>query len=447
MQQLSPGHPENNRLRTMVVAFGIATGAQWDRAEESFAAKAAREKRFIEALGGIPETIREYIAMSAARYGWQVRYRGEIAKPDGSWIHAGEISTCLILDADEMGLPFKDSKIVRAVDAWIAAEKQVRFCLIRDTVAKLPDGRCRHAVMQELEEGCRAYFSTDPAYAVAAITKLIWQVKRKMVEADIPNVHMLVMTGDQGCGKSYLADAMCGPVDELKADVAFDELTDNRNISLWNNYILNTDELVRAAQSDTTAMKNAITGKRADKRLLGTNTMAAVKLRATIIGTSNKPVAEVIVDPTGMRRFLELNVKKKDTSNIANWRHMMELDWLAIWQAVDAAEEDPMHAFKAQVEEAQEAMRARSRVEEFLDAFEIADVDHSCRYYREDAQFTSTKLFEVFSAWEVINYPGNRTRTSHARFGRDMKTAVAGAGHPKWSVRMAQKKSFFDYER
>ena len=92
-----------------------------------------------------------------------------------------------------------------------------------------------------------------------------------------------------------------------------------------------------------------------------TNDVVTIQQRATFIGASNKVIAELIKDETGMRRFAGITYRSD-----ADWEYLNGLDWLSAWQSIAVEDVDPMDEFRAELSALQAFSRHVSPVEAWL---------------------------------------------------------------------------------
>jgi hypothetical protein len=211
---------------------------------------------------------------------------------------------------------------------------------------------------------------------------------------------MLVLLGKQGGGKSVLIRKLIAKVKEISTACSFVNMTDDKIIEIWRNYIGFLDEMIGGSKADMQVVKNAITADMMPRRPMTTNAIVHVPQNLTFIGTSNaEELQEIIRDSTGTRRFVGLNCK-----DMLDWQVVNATDWLTVWRSVDETAADPMAAFADVMAATQEAQRFKSRSEEW----------HAQVRPRRDMHFvpgqrvTSQKLFENFGPWETQEYPGDR---------------------------------------
>ena len=353
MGQLVPDHPATDKVRNLLPLLKV-TPVQFDRALAKRRKQADAETRQAEkleavrnALGGVPETVQEFVALHAGARNLTLCYNGTFAGiPDmtvPSW------KRDLRLLRSELGLiQFKDSHIDDAVDLYGDEVRAIRRAAIKDLIEKLPEGGAPD-MRERLVELCRLLAPTmDPAMVADVLRKFAWQVKRKLSGLDIADPLMPVLVGPQGVGKSLLMDKLAEPLNEVSCDASLADLSDNRRIGMWSNYVIKLDEMAKAEKADVETIKHVLTAKVLTRRVFNTQNDVAVAQRATMIGASNMPLAEVVRDPTGMRRFAEIQFAGKDGTE-ARVQAILGFDWLAMWQFVDKDGADPMAPWRTEL--------------------------------------------------------------------------------------------------
>ena len=119
-------------------------------------------------------------------------------------------------------------------------------------------------------------------------------------------------------------------------------IEDSRQIELWRNYVLVFDEMAYASRGDISVMKEIITNVNGlTRKPLYTNNSQIVPQSATFIGTTNKRLADVIKDQTGMRRFAELISQDAIVHDDIN-AFIGAGDITRLWQTVDEMKVSPL---------------------------------------------------------------------------------------------------------
>lgn len=275
--------------------------------------------------------------------------------------------------------------IVRKVILALAAgnlavdEKIVEYCLQEwidaKRLAHLEDVQARLATFASEvgEVECRKFLAVLKAsyteLDLVVLKHMLWQVKRKINGLRTKHEMMLVLTGDQGVGKSsMLRDYLFKPLGDLAySGAGFQALADERQGRLFSDhYIILFDEMSGAARSDMERTKQLITSTVFKQRRMGTTSHDSLPMNATFFGTANYALDTLIKDNTGMRRFGELKVDSLEEIR-RRWADLKAIDVDALWGAVDAqADEPPISAHMDELKIKQEEIRDKSVVEFML---------------------------------------------------------------------------------
>jgi hypothetical protein len=164
----------------------------------------------------------------------------------------------------------------------------------------------------------------------------MWLVKRRfMLRADTYYELMPVFYGSQNVGKSVILRALGIPFGDFgKGDSTLGEVSDVRNTPiLKRRAIISVEEMAGAERTQIESIKAIITGRERSHRLLGTHETQTVEVRCCLIGTTNRHLSDIIYDPTGMRRFLEIPyVSTVISDEHLQWARENVAD---IWRAID----------------------------------------------------------------------------------------------------------------
>lgn len=174
----------------------------------------------------------------------------------------------------------------------------------------------------------------------------IWTVKRRVILQDPQPAlqFMIVFHGRQGGGKTSLVENhLCSVFGNKVISTDLSVIHDGgKEFKKWTeNAVVNFDELSMRGLHDgkrtrtPELLKQLITSGRTHERMYHTQTQQSFAIRATFCGSSNKPLAEFISDPTGMRRYWEINCNTTAENPEFDWDVLENFDWQTLWQAVD----------------------------------------------------------------------------------------------------------------
>jgi hypothetical protein len=195
------------------------------------------------------------------------------------------------------------------------------------------------------------------------LKKFVHQARIKLADRKVLHHLMPVIHGPQGCGKTFLMEKMLQPVKEATSWSNFEQITDDRNIALWNSLVIVLDEMARANKADVETIKHVVTAETLDRRPMRSNNTVPVKNRAVMIGASNHRLDELIKDETGNRRFVELIFKSGAPRNMIN-----NFNFHDMWCSVQPGDADPLDGYRDQLAKAQESYAVKGPVQDWLDS-------------------------------------------------------------------------------
>jgi energy-coupling factor transporter ATP-binding protein EcfA2 len=442
VESMIPNHPENRRFRDK-----ICKAAKLDRREFD---QAVRRQEVKSELGTVPKTASDLVTALAAIERIGCRCNGTIFRSGptkvrspqgdiititddhlkdhqmgtfahivgGKTIRFSEYLRNIRLKRDALGLPFTDTQIADAADHWYAEMKRQRlFALYSEIAGPLDSPMAQESAetaLLDLAKHCFDTTETSPEFVAAMLKKFIWQVKRKLKGLPVTDHLMVVLLGPQGSGKSTFICAMCSVLAEVLAKVDFKQISDDRNIDIWTNFIMFIDEMGYATKTDVDVVKNIITSETLARRPMRTNMVDTVAQNATFIGASNKELRELVRDPTGARRFVGLRFRAD-----AAWALINHTAWVDLWRLVDADAEDPAKRFRDELKAQQEQSRFRSPVESWADQFERRHVE-TCLW--DGSAVRASDLYLAFRAYEEVFHPGKPT--SMTEWGTEMTRLI-----------------------
>lgn len=262
------------------------------------------------------------------------------------------------LDAAETKGPGEE-KLKHSLTEWLHGQREATKEAHRLKLAYAP-----HSTDQELRRYVRALTGDEETLDLAVVKHFIWQVKRKLHGIRVEHHLMPILHGKSRGGKSRAMEKLIEPVRELTdfaGDLAF--LNDAReSFRLTRASVIVVDEMAHAEKVCVNALKNRITSETVNWRALGLNVLAGGTNTATFIGATNDPVQALIYDPTGMRRFYEIKCLDH-----LDWETINSIDAIGMWQSVDHASGCPIVPLLDALTTAQEELRAKDLVEEWVD--------------------------------------------------------------------------------
>jgi hypothetical protein len=154
---------------------------------------------------------------------------------------------------------------------------------------------------------------------------------------------MIVFRGRQGGGKTSIIENHLGKVfGDKSTSTTLDKIHDPREFQKWTaNVLVNFEELTMKSFSSSArhrtpeVLKQLITAANTQERTFHTQSQQNYNIRATLCATSNKPLAECVSDPTGMRRYWEIICDTSTNQPGFDWDVIESFDWVSLWQGVN----------------------------------------------------------------------------------------------------------------
>lgn len=305
--------------------------------------------------------LRRWIETHRAAYS----YADESVTIGGEPVPVTSLLNKLHLDAlsSSGGPGFSDRTLVAALGEWTEAEDRRA---VQELAVRLRyDSRLGDLPVQSFVAACTG--KQDPV-DVAVVKHFIWQVKRKLLSLPIEQHLMPILVSEvQGGGKSTAIQKLLEPLSAQTIDVpdmraALDERGRRK---FTRAYVAFADEMGKAELADMAVLKALITATTVSWRALYTNKNDRGVNRATWIGTANRSITELIYDPTGVRRFYQLEALPVLNHDIING-----LDYAAVWRSVDEHGVAPILSVLDAVRARQETWRVKDAVEEWLGGME-----------------------------------------------------------------------------
>lgn len=266
------------------------------------------------------------------------------------------------LDRAKSGLPIRKEELDDAFREWI--EEKRRGHLV-DINARI--GGYDIAADIELRKFCEAAFVDDGNMHLIheVMRHFIWQVKRKLYGFHVEYHLMPILYGPQGSGKTTAVNLLLAPLGDLVSRPnGFACVRDERQARVFIDYFcVFFDEMAQAERTDVNELKNYISSPTVEYRPMGTNDREKGPNVATLIGASNRRVAEIIMDDSGARRFFELVTPAR-----CNWDALSRIDFELIWRAADQADDvSPIRPYWEEVAAIQtKDFRHKGPVEEWI---------------------------------------------------------------------------------
>lgn len=442
------------KVRDWLINSRVCNKSEWKKAEEY--------QKAVDFLGKYPESATEYLTLWLDKHGIDIDYKRKISidqKIDymgmsvtdalvdiekeletskeiskqkelesnkrlyenivackSIFINTDDLNRKMRIKAKELNLRFNQLDIDDVIQEWVKEQQPARKFEVYSGIMydNAPTITAKSkSVWKDLIESCFDTSTIDAEVVEAILKKFMWQVKRKMLGIEITNHLMPVILGPQGVGKTTFMERLVDPLHELKASTDFGQVTDDRNIDLWDNFVLVLDEMGYASKADIESVKHVITSPTLLRRIMRTNHAISIKQNATFIGASNKELEQLIRDETGVRRFVGIRFQNKP-----NWERMNRVDFTLLWQSVDERGPDPIVPHIEIMRKIQESSRAMRPCEEWVrnlsDAFKKVEFEHESDWFRR------------YKEWERDHYDKYRMDLSEWRL--ELKRLIMHSG-------------------
>lgn len=245
--------------------------------------------------------------------------------------------------------------------------------------------------MSPIENFVLAVTGKKEQKVIGVLAHFIWQIKRRLADKDIVYHIMPIVVGAQGGGKSSAIRSLFKPLANLILDFTLTEVTDPRFFFALNqNYVAFLDEMAGAKKTEVENLKKQITASYNDVRKLNTNVVTKIKQNASFIGSSNKPVNEIIFDPTGARRFYEIKAL-----DLLDWDAINSIDYLALFRGINEnRDRGYLEAVLTEVKEDQKDLVGIDETDAFLDSHNIIP---------GIKEVPASVIYEWYKTWAELN--------------------------------------------
>jgi hypothetical protein len=262
--------------------------------------------------------------------------------------------------------------------------------------------------LTELRKFVKALTGKEDAVVEAVLAHFIWQVKRKIFGIKVSYHLMPIITGPQGNGKSWnVRYGFLKPLDDFIATPTLTDLSDRRHFEAYMyNFVVFCDEMQNADQADVEGLKNFISAEKQTAREMYSTTIMEFRQNCTPIGCSNRSLATLIYDPTGMRRFFEIASDPDMPKN--GWEIFNTIDYERLWRQVDESKQGRgyLEPIWDKLKVSQEELRMQDPVESFLEETEAG--------MTEGCETTVVKSSDLYSHYrQFCNVNGHKYRTSN----------------------------------
>jgi hypothetical protein len=252
----------------------------------------------------------------------------------------------MALDRDRRGVKTKKGLVKAALQKELRRRrKERRNSILLPLVEPAPEENALAAKAEWARLG--QLFDMPVQLSCDCIRHFIWQVKSKSLGRRV--VHHLmpvIFSPQQGSGKTTFVRALISPLKDLaSADALISDFADHRSGDIYGFPVVVVDDMEQLPKETVPIVKSLITSESIVRRRLHTSQATSTRQKATLIGTANRPIHELVEDETGHRRFAMMpfrngNVAKGGEKEI--WEIVSTLNYHLLWQSVDVYAASPI---------------------------------------------------------------------------------------------------------
>ena len=352
-----------------------------------------------------------------------IRRDGRIERKNGSFATYKWLKSSMILRAADLGE--KPGHMMAALEVVLFELQEEEFeRLIAPLFAPL--SMADRAKVEGEFDKIAGLFKEPATLVRAAFAHHIWQTKRKIAGLPVQHHMMTIVHGAQKAGKTVFVGKLLEPLGELAtATAVISDVSDPRSQEIFSRfYNVNIDDMAAVERKQIPVLKAMITAHSANRRELGTSYTQTFSQNATLIGTANRPVAELVLDDTGLRRFLSLEFRNGNVSAGGDpnvYKTVNAIDYLLCWKSIDHTAASPIEACLDEVTQHQVSAAEKSPV--FMWASTLDPNHEAIAPLRAHNQMGSKSLFELFSRQ-------SKTPLTQNMFGREMNRLAGKPGFP-----------------
>lgn len=261
--------------------------------------------------------------------------------------------------------PINRKKIESAVALYVFQEQQVILNSKRDSL------KCNKEDLSHIRKYASIVSgSNNPNLELdtAVLSHFIWQVKRKLFNKPTVFEIMPILFGTKnGTGKSRAALHLFSPLKAYTSNLTVAQLVDSReNSSISRSYIGFLDECSRSTNADMETLKMRISSSETTVRQLYSNTASMIKNNTTFFGTSNRPLDQIIKDPSGLRRFWSINYAGLTQDELINqdFSRFDAIDFESLWKGIDENKEE------GYISDIQQELAAVTNIAKLVESFD-----------------------------------------------------------------------------
>lgn len=285
--------------------------------------------------------------------------------------------------------------------------------------------------------------------AVYVLKQWMWQVKRFLYGKEVRAPLLVNIYGaGQGTGKTTFTEEMTKVFGSYRQNADLSQAMDTRHNKLWTeNYVVLFDELAKAdgeggkqtaasSKASLAVLKFLLTSKEIAQREMGRTRFSKGSRVFSALSSSNIPVSEILFDPTGMRRFFEIEIEadiKKEGGLEETYRRIdliKSADWWSVWKQIDESlEEGYIYAGEPIWEQMVEIQNGYKKPDNLDFLYEIAEaegIEHLPLHEDHESVQLASKLVDEGLSKSKIEEQANVLLSTATQFYMDIKEDWAG---------------------
>lgn len=279
------------------------------------------------------------------------------------------------------GYEHKASELAPALRRYCRRKEHERFNTVM-TPLLMPEAQIDQLRCEAEWEKLGTLFDAPAHLSVHIFKHFIWLVKQKATgRTGKDHLMPILFSSVQGSGKTTFVRKFLGPLRELaSADTLLSDFADRRSGTIYRYPVVVIDDMEQLPKAAVPALKSLITAERINRRQIMTSQNSTVRQRATLIGTANAPVQELIDDHSGYRRFVTLPFRNGDEDkggDRAIWHTVSSLDYELLWLSVETFKPSPIITVRQELLAFQNSARPISALLRWL-----RELDLGCREVR-----------------------------------------------------------------
>lgn len=331
---------------------------------------AENNQKKIKLIGSLPIDAEDFVEKYIKHNNYTVDFDNQfqIGNDVLSLRDVDNMASHIIAESNKCNLHYKIGDIKHYTNEYLKKEKHFLVQSYKDRIA-YDNRKCAKSMKEALDFKLNELASilTDKNIAETAVVlhHWMWQVKRKLFNLPVTDHMMVVLFGNQGCGKSYFIKKFTSPLEKFTTDVNLMDVTDSKAINLREDYyILVVDEMAKANKTEINELKRIVTAGNTATRQHYSHGIISGKQNSTLIGSTNKALASILFDNTGMRRFFEINCLDE-----LDWDKVNNFDYITLWKLVNENEDSPYNISKdifQNVKDIQEELISQEPLETFI---------------------------------------------------------------------------------